>query len=247
MLAWFIHNDIFTPTHKCHTPCTHTISYIESAVESLVYEDPQDHSHNTLPQAEISTTQHNGSTNGAQSKVERRIPTYSLRYNSTGGTQNTAEMQRLYLLQRKMSTEGTLSNRLDCLQTSIRSLHNRMGAYMSCHRIPSKEPSGMTEISKIKYDLGCLVHTTQKLAQICRSLEAERKEMKMQLALLISKQPRARAPPPPPPQRGSITPNSGLATRKSELAVRVSGIAARRSELASLNEKQVNDDTVKGS
>ena len=89
-----------------------------------------------------------------------------------------------------------------------------MGAFVSSQKMPSTQPS---EISQIKYELGCLVHDTQKLAQICQSLETERKEMKMQLALLISKQPRARAPPPPP-QRADRTGNSGLATRKSELA-----------------------------
>ena len=137
-----------------------------------------------------------------------------------------------------MSTGGTLSDRLDCLQTSIRSLYNRMGAFVSSQKIPSMQPSGMTEISQIKYELGCLVHDTQKLAQICRSLETKRKEMKMQLALLISKHPRARAPPPPP-QRADRTRNSGLATRKSELAIRLSRMAARKSELATLTEKQV--------
>ena len=212
-----------------------------SAVKSLVTvpEASQDHSHSALPQAEISIrTEHNDSTGGVQSKAEWQILTPPQQYNSTGGTQNTAELQRLNIIRRKMSTGGTLSDRLDCLQTSIRSLYNRMGAFVSSQKIPSTQPSGMTEISQIKCELGCLVHDTQKLAQICRSLETERKEMKMQLALLISKQPRARAPPPPP-QRADRTRNSGLANRKSELAIRLSRMAARKSELATLTEKQV--------
>ena len=209
-----------------------------SAVKSLVPEASQDHSHSALPQAEISRTEHNDSTGGVQSKAERQILTPPQQYNSTGGTQNTAELQRLNIIRRKTSTGGTLSDRLDCLQTSIRSLYNRMAAFVASQKIPSTQPSGMTEISQIKYELGCLVHDTQKLAQISRSLETERKEMKMQLALLISKQPRARAPPPPP-QRADRTRNSGLASRKSELAIRLSRMAARKSELATLTEKQV--------
>ena len=148
---------------------THTI-FTYSAVKSLAPEASRDHSHNTLPQTEISRTETNDSSDGVQSKAERQILTPPQQHNSTGGTQNTSELQRLNIIRRKMSTDGTLSDRLDCLQTSIRSLHNRMGAFVSSQKIPSMQPSGMTEISQIKYELGCLVHDTQKLAQICRSL-----------------------------------------------------------------------------